>query len=115
MLKITEENIKGLEMSFNLSERDGAILSSFIKTEAFHLLQKLMEQEVRLMNIRLLNTDTSNPQEILSNHAVAKGAGMFYVGLMQRLQEVLQVQMSSASTVGSPANPEVPNYVDEVS
>ena len=115
MLKITEEKVKGLEMTFRLTETQQAILCSYVKTEAFHILQELMEQEVRLMNIKLLNTDSSNPAEILANHATAKGAAMFYAGLMQRLQEILQIDQSFNSSLGSPANPEVPVYVDEVS
>ncbi len=115
MRKITEDNIKGLEMSFKLTQTQQALLCSYVKTEAFHILQDLMEQEVRLMNIKLLNSDSASPQEILSNHALAKGAGMFYAGLMQRLQEILQIESTFGSNVGTPANPEVPMYMDEVS
>jgi len=115
MLQITEDKVKGLEMSFKLTQTQQALLCSYVKTEAFHILQELMEQEVRLMNIKLLNTDSANPQEILANHAVAKGAGMFYAGLMQRLQEILQIEQTFNSNVGTPANPEVPMYMDEVS
>lgn len=115
MLKITEDGVKGLEMSFKLTATQQSLLASYVKTEAFHVLQQLMEQEVRLMNIKLLNTDSANSQEILANHAVVKGAGMFYAGLMQRLQEILQIEQAFSSDIGSPANPEVPVYMDEVS
>ena len=110
MLKITEETVKGLSMNFELSEKDCALLASAVKQEWFDLLQKLMEQEVKLLNIKLLNTDTGNPQEILANHAVAKGAGMFYAGLMQRLLGILQVQQYNAQAIGTPGNPEKPPY-----
>jgi hypothetical protein len=102
-------------MSFKLDSREQAVLCSAVKQEAFQILQRLMEQEVRLMNIKLLNSDSASPQEILANHALAKGAGMFYAGLMQRLQEILQIESTFGSNVGTPANPEVPMYMDEVS
>lgn len=115
MLEVTDQNVKGLEMSFTLDEREAALLVSYVRTEAFHILQKLMEQEIRLMNIKLLNTPTANPQEILSNHAVAKGAGMFYAGLMQRLKELLHIDAMNAAGIGTLDNPEVPPMLDEVS
>lgn len=110
MLKVTDESVKGLDMTFELSEKDCALLASAVKQEWFDLLQKLMENEVKRLNITLLNTPTSNPQEILANHAVAKGAGMFYAGLIQRLVEILQVQQYNALGIGSPENPEQPPY-----
>jgi hypothetical protein len=115
MLPVTEEGIKGLELTFTLDDRQQAILSSAVKQEWFHVLQQLMEQEIRLMNIKLLNTSSANPQEILANHAVAKGAGMFYAGIMQRLREILQIETIKAQGIGSPENPEVPPLLDEVS
>ena len=110
MLKVTEGAVKGLDMDFELSEKDCALLASAVKQEWFDLLQKLMEREVKLLNIKLLNTDTANPQEILANHAVAKGAGMFYAGLMQRLVSILQVQQYNAQGIGTADNPEQPPY-----
>jgi len=116
MLPITEDKVKGLEMNFTLNERDSALLCSYIKTEGFDVFQKLMEQEIRMINIRLLNTDAASHQEILANHALAKGAGMFYAGFMQRLRDILQFEQAAASGIGmSPSNPEVPLYMDEVS
>ena len=115
MLQVTEENVKGLDMTFVLNERDRATLCSYVRTEAFHILQRLCEQEIRLMNIKLLNTNTANPQEILANHAVAKGAAMFYAGLIQRLGETLQLEQSMISGIGTIANPERPNYAEDVS
>ena len=115
MLEIKEESVKGLEMSFNLDARERHLLAAYAITEAFHILQRLMEQEVRLMNIRLINTATANPQEILANHAVAKGAGMFYSGVMQRLQEVLAIETVKESGLGTAGNPERPVMLDELS
>jgi hypothetical protein len=114
MLKITED-LKGLDMSFDLDERQVAILASVVKQEWFDIIQKMMEQEVKLLNIALINTSTSNQQEILANHAIAKGAGMFYIGFIQRLQQILQVHNYNAQGIGTPENPEQPPYQVEFS
>jgi hypothetical protein len=113
MLKITDDNIKGLEVNFELSERDRQLLSGHIRTEGFDILQRLMEQEIRLLNVKLLNTNTANPPEILANHAVAKGAAMFYAGIMQRIAEVMSQEQIAASGLGTPTNPEKPPLVDD--
>lgn len=112
MLPITEE-IKGLDMTFTVSERDLAILASAVKQEWFNLIQKLMEQEVKLLNIQLINTATANPSEVLANHAIAKGAGMFYVGFIQRIQQLLTEANYNAAGIGTPGNPEQPPYPAE--
>jgi hypothetical protein len=113
MLEIKEENIKGLEMSFTLDEREAHLLAAFAVTEPFHILQRLMEQEIRLMNVKLMNS--SDPQEIITNHSVAKASGMFYIGVMQRLQEILSIETVKAAGIGTAENPEVPSMLDEVS
>ncbi len=112
MLKITED-VKGLDMTFNLDERQIAILASAVKQEWFDIIQKMMEQEVKLLNIRLINTETANPNEILANHAIAKGAGMFYIGFVQRLQQILVEFNYNAQGIGTPENPEQPPYQNE--
>jgi hypothetical protein len=112
MLKINDD-VKGLDLTFNLDERQTAILASVVKQEWFDIIQRMMEQEVKLLNIRLINTETANAQEILSNHAIAKGAGMFYIGFIQRLQQILQEYNYNAQAIGTPANPEQPPYQDE--
>lgn len=112
MLKITDD-VKGLDMSFDLDERQIAILASVVKQEWFDIIQKMMEQEVKLLNIHLINTDTANPSEILANHAIAKGAGMFYIGFIERLQHILQVHQYNAEEIGTAQNPEQPPYQPE--
>lgn len=114
MLKITED-VKGLDLTFNLDERQVAVLASVVKQEWFDIIQKMMEQEVKLLNIRLINTETSNPQEILSNHAIAKGAGMFYIGFIQRLTQLLADHKYQMQGIGTPENPEQPPYPEEFS
>ena len=113
MIELKDENIKGLDMTFELGPREQAMLASAVKHEWFDVLQKLMEQEVRLLNIKLLNLSDSD--EILAAHAVAKGAGMFYAGLIQRLQTILQIETIKAAGIGTIDNPEQPPMIDEAS
>ena len=112
MLKINED-VKGLDLTFNLDERQVAILASVVKQEWFDIIQKMMENEVKLLNIALINTSTANPQEILSNHAVAKGAGMFYIGFIQRLTQLLKDHEYTVQGIGTPENPELQPYPEE--
>lgn len=114
MLNINDD-VKGLDLTFNLDERQVAIIASVVKQEWFDILQKLMENEVKLLNIKLINTSTSNPAEILSNHAVAKGAGMFYAGFIQRIQGLLEANKYLMEGIGTPENPEQPPYQPEFS
>lgn len=113
MLPVKDEHIKGLDMSFSLNDKQAALLSSYIRTEAFDILQKLMEQEIRLLNIKLLNLEKR--EEIVAAHAVAKGAGMFYAGVMQRLSDILQIEQIKSQGIGTIENPEIPPMLDEVS
>jgi len=112
MRRITED-VKGLDMTFRLEERQVAVLASAVKQEWFDIIQQMMEDEVKRLNIRLINTETANPSEILANHAVAKGAGMFYVGFIQRLDQILTEYKYAAEAIGSMANPEKPPYPEE--
>lgn len=112
MLPITED-IKGLDLNFTPTEREIAILASAVKQEWFNLVQKFMEQEVKLLNIKLINTATANPNEILANHAIAKGAAMFYAGFIQRIQELLTEAKYDAMGIGTLDNPEKPPYPAE--
>jgi hypothetical protein len=114
MLKIKEESLGGLDFNFTLTERENAVLCAAVKQEWFDIVQRLMEQEIRLLNIKLINTSTGNPTEILANHAVAKGAAQFYAGFMQRLIELLQIEQYNAAGIGSPENPEKPPMLEDI-
>jgi len=106
MIQITEESIKGFTLDFKIGDRERAILVSHCKTEGFDAFQRLMEQEIRRLNLKLMNTPAEDQKAILANHAVAKGAAQFYVGFMQRLQELLQIEAIIQAGVGTPDNPE---------
>lgn len=114
MLKISEASVKGLECEFQIEDRDRAVLCAAVKQEWFDCLQRLMESEIRRLNIALINTQSNDTAGILANHAVAKGAGMFYAGFMQRLIDLLNIEQYNAAGIGTMANPEVPPYITEI-
>jgi hypothetical protein len=97
--------------TFVFDERRLGIITAAVKQEWFDILQQLMEEEIRLMNVRLVNSD--DEKEVLSAHRLVKGASMFYAGIMQRIAELTAIDAYNQSGVGSPENPEVPFYPDE--
>jgi hypothetical protein len=97
--------------TFTLDERDLGIITSAVKQEWFDILQRLMEEEIRLMNVKLVNSD--DEKEVLSAHRLVRGASMFYSGIMQRIAELTAIDAYNQSGIGSPENPEVPLYPDE--
>jgi hypothetical protein len=103
----------GLKPLTVLDPRQRIVVAGYIHTEGFVIVQRLCEDELRLLNQKLINTDASNPQEVLSNHSLAKAAGMFYAGLLQRIKEEITLASSEASTVGSISDPERPYYPPE--
>lgn len=97
--------------TFTLDERQLGILSAAIKQEWFDILQKLMEEEIRLMNVRLVNSD--DEKEVMTAHRLVRGASMFYQGVMDRLAELTAIDAFNNSGIGKPDRPEVPVYAEE--
>lgn len=106
MLEPNKGEMEGLHISFELTPQQRAILSSAVQQEWFDIMQKLMEEELRKLNVRLINTPGEDEKSIIANHRLAKGAAMFYVGFFQRLSEELQLHKYNAQNLGTPQNPE---------
>jgi hypothetical protein len=113
MLK-RDNDLKGLEVDLELTPAQQAILSSFVRSPGFDLLQKLMEDQVRKFNLKLINTDLADKEQAYANLCQAKTVAQFYMGLMQRLESELQIEAYNNSTVGSPENPENTMQIDEL-
>jgi hypothetical protein len=111
MLKPTD-GTNVFKPTFTLDDRSLGIISAAVKQEWFDILQKLMEEEIRLMNVKLLNSDDD---KVLEAHRMVKYASMFYSGVMQRIAELTAIDAYNQSGVGSANNPEVPLYTDEFS
>lgn len=104
MLKRNDE-AKGIEIEISLTPEEALILSATVKTQAFDILQKLMEDQVRKFNLKLINTPGTDQKAILANFAVAKAVTQFYAGLMSRLEEELNITYFNNRTP-NPGNPE---------
>ena len=84
MLKITNE-LKGLDIEFTLDDNDRAILSASVKQQGFDILQKLMEDQVRKFNCKLIDTNPANSAEVVANHYLAKAVAQFYTGFIEKI------------------------------
>jgi len=87
MLEIKTDLLKGLEVELTLDNAEKSVLSSFVKQRGFDLIQKIMEDQVRKFNFKLINTDPANSAEVCANHYLAKAVAQFYVGLMKRIND----------------------------
>lgn len=92
MLRVLE-TASPIEIELALTDREHAVLASFVKQEGWDIIQKVMEDQVRQFNLKLINTGVDNPTEVLARHALAKGVTQFYAGLMNRLIHDLNVEM----------------------
>jgi hypothetical protein len=97
--------------TFKLDERSLGIMCAAVKQEWFDILQRLMEEEIRLMNVRLLNTE--DEKTVLEAHRMVKYASMFYSGVMDRIAELTAIDAYNQSGLGQAGNPESPLYPDE--
>lgn len=98
----TEPNM--FKPTFQLDSRQLGIMAAAIKQEWFDILQKIMEEELRLMNVHMMNQ--GDDSQILQAHRWSRGASMFYSGVMDRLREITNIDTYNNSGVGTPDNPE---------
>lgn len=91
MLKITDD-LKGLDIELVLDDAERGILSSSVKQQGFDILQKLMEDQVRKFNLKLINTNPADSDMVLANHYLAKAVAQFYAGLMERIEQECQIE-----------------------
>ena len=105
------EGVNVFKPTFKLDDRKLGIMSAAVKQEWFDILQQMMEEEIRLMNIRAINADDEEEQVRLLRFV--KAASMFYSGIMQHIAEITAIDAYNQSGVGNANNPEVPSYVDE--
>lgn len=92
MLQPVSDETKGIDVDVVLTDIERGQLAAFVKTEAFDVFQRLCEDQVKKYNIRLVNTDPTDPDTVLINHGLAHAVGRFYVGLMSRLKEEFDIE-----------------------
>lgn len=113
MLK-RNDDIKGIDVEITLTDADRATLGSVIRGPGFDVLQRLMEDQVRKFNLKLINTNPANKEDVIANHFLAKSVAQFYMGLMSRLDHELQIESYNNSDIGTAANPENNTQIEEV-
>jgi hypothetical protein len=109
---LAEDGIKPLSA---LDGRQRSIVAGYVHTEGFVILKRMMIDELRRFNQKLVNADRANPEEVLAAHGLMQAAGMFYVGLLQRIDAEIAIADSEGSTLGSINDPERPYYPEEFS
>ena len=92
MLKVNDE-LKGLDIELKLDDADRSLLSAYVKQQGFDILQKLMEDQVRKFNFKLLDTSPADERKVLAAHYLAKAVAQFYQGLIERLEQELQIEV----------------------
>lgn len=115
MLDPEKGNIFSADIEVNLGARERSVLSAQVQQEGFDILQTLMEDVIRNLNSKLINTDPSDPfyEKIVKNrHRVAYAAGRFYIDLMARIKEECQIAQYNAAKLGTAENPENPSAPD---
>lgn len=101
-----DDAAKGIDIEITLTDTERSILASHVKQQGFDILQKLMEDQVRKFNLKLINTPVSKPEEVIANHALAKGVTQFYAGLVDRLNHELDIDIygTRESNIKNPEN-----------
>lgn len=113
-MKKRTDKLKGLQIDITLSEQDRLMLSTYVRTQAFDIMQTIMEDQVNKFNMRLINTAVNKPSDVIANHSLAKGVAQFYQGLMDRIEEECQIQNFNNSTYGTKGDPENQMQLDEL-
>jgi hypothetical protein len=90
MLKVTNE-LKGLDIELELTEDERAILAASVKQRGFEILQRVMEDQVRKFNFKLLDTNPAKQEDVLAAHFIAKGVAQFYTQLMEKIENECQI------------------------
>lgn len=106
MLPANKKEMEGLNIDFKLSDKQRAILASAVQQEWFDIIQKLMEEEIRLLNVKHINVPEDDEKKIIATFRTAKGAAMFYTGFIQRLNGEIAMALSAAKGTGTIENPE---------
>jgi hypothetical protein len=90
MLKVTNE-LKGLDIELELTEDERGVLAASVKQRGFEIMQRIMEDQVRKFNFRLLDANIANQNEVVAAHLIAKGVAQFYTALMEKIESECQI------------------------
>jgi|ERR1700677_3803889 hypothetical protein len=90
MLKVTNE-LRGLDIELGLTDDERGILAASVKQRGFEILQRVMEDQVRRFNFKLLDTNPAKQDEVLAAHFIAKGVAQFYTALIEKIEQECQI------------------------
>jgi hypothetical protein len=98
---------------FEMDETERAIVTAYIQQDGWKIIKRVIEQEIRLLTVRLMNTPEDKPDTVLERFRVAKAAAMVFAGVTRRLEEARGMQEAKSLGIGTMANPEQPPYMSE--
>jgi hypothetical protein len=84
MLKVTNE-LKGLDIELELTDDERGVLAASVKQRGFEIMQRIMEDQVRKFNFKLLDANPAKQDDVLAAHFIAKGVAQFYTALMEKI------------------------------
>jgi hypothetical protein len=90
VLKVTNE-LRGLDIELGLTDDERGILAASVKQRGFEILQRVMEDQVRRFNFKLLDTNPAKQDEVLAAHFIAKGVAQFYTALIEKIEQECQI------------------------
>ena len=90
MLKVTTE-LRGLDIELELTDDERGVLAASVKQRGFEIMQRVMEDQVRKFNFKLLDTNPAKQEEVLAAHFIAKGVAQFYTALMEKIESECQI------------------------
>jgi hypothetical protein len=90
MLKVTNE-LKGLDIELELTDDERGVLAASVKQRGFEIMQRIMEDQVRKFNFKLLDCNPAKQDEVLAAHFIAKGVAQFYTALMEKIENECQI------------------------
>lgn len=94
MLRVKDE-LKGLDIELNLTDEERGVLSASVKQRGFEIMQRIMEDQVRKFNFKLLDTDPAKQDSVLAAHYLAKSVAQFYTSLMEKIESECQIHAYS--------------------
>jgi len=87
------------------SDGDIANLSSMVAMPGFQVLNRLMRSECDKLIMALINADPGSSDEILAKHGIARAASVFYDGIINTINECIDIHRSASREKDSKINP----------
>lgn len=109
MIKVAE-NISAIKNEVDLSINEKAILVSYVKQDGFLVIQKLFEDQINRFNLKLINSNPADHNEVLANHIKAQTAAQIWAGFVERINHEIEMYEKNIHNF---KQPEVPVQIEE--